>query len=559
MDMKGSVRRARWLVATLALCLVASACSGEDTTDEPGDTGSTTETGTAAAGDGETTSDDGAEDAVAADPEAILTFGSMQGEDYDPIRGTTACELTQLNAIFDTLVRFDSDRQLVPSLAEDWRVDGSTLTLNLRDGVTFQDGTPFDAEAVVFNLERALNDEQSTIGGTLYMVQDIQAVDDTTVEIALDPPAAGPLLSALAGRAGMMASPTAVEEAGSSDAFSQAPVGAGMYAIDGEWLPRESMSVRAWDGYWDTEAQALGGIDFVEIDFPAKVNALKSGEADMLQVQDQDVETVASDPNLRVVSDPIGQYRLFLMNETLPPFDDVRVRQALFHAIDEDAIAAAQTFGVGEGASQPFLEESLAYNPAVEDMYPYDPERARELLEEAGYTEPVPFEAVIGGTATSYVQQGELVQAQVNEAGFDMTLTLIDSAEAIPMIYRAGPDETGEAQASPFGMFETFDPDELFRARFLSDGSWNAGGNEPDGLRELLDEAAAAVDPETRSEIYQDATMLVMEQALDSVPLYFQLGHTAYADHVGGVQRGESHCLTDFRGVYVTQGETAIE
>ena len=241
-----SRRRFLQLGATAAvLAPLAAACSSSGTKTSPG---------------GKTATPRGNPDRT-----AILQFTAMQGESYDPIR-SVAVEYEQLNALFDTLISYNADTgALEPRLATSWQVMNQRVRLHLRPGVQFQDGTPFNAQAVKFSLERVLSDPASNIKTGVNMLGGVTVIDDLTADLMLTKDAPQPLLYQLADRPGMIVSPTAVGKAGGSDKFSQAPVGAGMYAISGAWFPREKMSVRAWPGYWDKNAQTLGGVDFTNV------------------------------------------------------------------------------------------------------------------------------------------------------------------------------------------------------------------------------------------------------------------------------------------------------
>lgn len=580
-----SMKRSAALIATAAL--VVAACGGDDgddadeapteseTTDAPADTGDdadepdTTDApaDTADTGDDadepDTTADTGDDGAVeGADPTAILRYGQMRADSLDPIRQGVPCESTVLYTIFDTLVSLDSTGTPQPMLAESWEaMDGDVLRLNLRTDVTFHDGTPFDADAVVFNIDRVLNDPDSNIASQLTSVEGATVVDDSTVDLQLSGPAYAPTLAGLGDRAGMMASPTAVEAAGGSDDFSRAPVGAGPFRIEGDWAPRESASVRAVEDYWDPSAQNIAGIDFTELT-QDWLNTLRAGDMDVVALQPLDIVAIEGDDDYKVTTGTTLTYRAFIMNETLEPFDDERVRQAVAHAIDREAIAQIQLQGIGEPSYQFVPPSSFAYDPALDDVYTYDPDRARELLAEAGYEDGLAIESAIGSSATSYVQTGELVQAQLAEVGIDMDLQLIDAAAAIPRLFNEGPDGTGDLPSSPFGGAATADPDAGLRNIFSAEGSFNAGGNEPPGLIDLLDEAASTVDPDERAALYQEANRIAVEGVWHGVPLFFEVSGTGTQDYVGGVDDAISACFAPqdfFRDVYISEGREPID
>ena len=496
--------------------------------------------------------------AINNDPTAILKYDGMQTRSLDPIVIGNACDVTILSAIFDTLIFLDSANTPKPGLAVSWTLpDPSTLELKLRDGVKFQDGTPFNAEAAKFNLDRARGDAASTIKSDLGSVTSVDVIDPLSIRIKMSPPSPASILAILAGRAGMMASPTAVKAAGSSAAFSKAPVGAGMYKISGEWRPTESASVRAWDGYWDKTAALLGGVDYRDIAASASMNALKSRDNDVsgFPTSPGILDTIRQDPKLIGLSNSTGGYRFFIINSSLAPFDNVKVRQALQHAIDREAIAKAQTGGIAEPAWSAFPKGNMAYNPELAGLYPYNPAKAKQLLSEAGYPNGLSFEAAIGRTSTSYVQTGELVQAQLKLAGFDMKLNLIEPALVVPSMYRGGANNHGTLQASPLGMFDTPDPDILVRNRYVANGPFNPGGVELPGLKVLADQAVAIVDPAKRAEIYKKVTRMIADAAVDGVPLWFEPAVMGFQNYVGGINNARVRCTDNVRGVYITKGK----
>ncbi|MBV8085141.1 MAG: hypothetical protein JO247_10035, partial [Chloroflexi bacterium] len=309
-----------------------------------------------------------------ADPAAILRYGMARVESLDPIHiGVPGTENPVLNSIYDTLLSYNPDGTITPRLATAWTVMPDRVRLTLRQGVTFQDGTPFNADAVKAHLDRALNDSASTIKTTVPMLGGATVVDPQTVDLMLKAPQPQPLLEQLTDRAGMIASPAAVQKAGSSDAFSKAPVGAGMYKINGDWHPRESVSTRAWPGYWDKASQTLGGIDFSELQLNEIVNDIRAGSIDFLaEFQATDQTALKSEPKLTVYTlPPSGQLGLDF-NMTLDPFQNLMVRQAIAYAIDRDAMVKAMTAGLGKPAYQPFFPNSPAYTPDLENRWKFD-------------------------------------------------------------------------------------------------------------------------------------------------------------------------------------------
>jgi len=316
------------------------------------------------------------------DPTAILRYGSMQANSLDPVLQKTPCEVTQMRLLYDTLFYYDSSGKLQPMLATEYKLDDPlNLTVKLRTNVKFQDGTPFNAEAVKFAIDRALTDPTSNIKSTLFMLDSVTAVDDTTVRFKMKSAAVGSLLAQLADRAGMMYSPTALKAAANpTDFFAKNPVGSGMYKISGEYRPIESMSVRSWDGYWDTTTPRLGGIDMTEVKVDALVNAIKSPQFDLVPIDAASQVAGLKDATDVVVKiDPSIQLRTFLINATEKPFDDVRVRQAMAYGINRKAVTDVMTEGLVGPNSQWYPKGFVGYDATLDTIYPYDVAKAKQL------------------------------------------------------------------------------------------------------------------------------------------------------------------------------------
>lgn len=547
--------------AVAAVALTASACSSDPASgDESGQDSSRQEAVEEAAQ--ETRAACPASDPEAskadADRTAILSYGDAPATSLDPIRRVEGSESTVLRTIYDALVELDAEGKPSPGLATSWEmVDDDTMEFQLREDVLFQDGTPFNAEAVKFNIERAQNEPSSTIANLLENVQEVEVVDDHTVRMHLSPANPGALPITLSERAGMMVSPTAVKEAGSAEAFNENPVGAGPYKVDGEWFPVESINVRAWDGYWDEDNRFLGGIDFKRLSFDASVDGLKSGDLDLQIVEPGDVDTLCAEDDLRVTVSPTDELRMFVINHTWEPFDDLRVRQALAHGLDREIIAEVMTNGIADGAYQWFREGQLPYDEELNDLYPYDPEKAQELLAEAGYDGDLSFKSEIGTGSTSYQRMGEIIQAEYQKIGVEMDLQLVDRNDMMGRIYGLGGAEI-VVGSSPLAVSSVTQPSERFKQYLYEDGTLNPSGVEIDGIRELVEEADATVDEARRAELFQEAHRMILEELQGGIPLYFVPGVTAYGDHVGGVERGATRADLDFKGVYITKDKTPV-
>ena len=304
----------------------------------------------------------------------------------DPHRATTAPEVWVYNNIFETLVAVDENMEVVPVLATSWeRVDETTMRFFLKEGVTFHDGTPFNAEAVRFTIERAIDPEAPARGRPwIGPVTGATVVDDLTVDIHTATPF-GPLLNhmSLVFVIGIV-SPTAVEQHG--DAFGRQPVGTGPFMFE-NWVSNQSITLVRNPNYHGDPAY-LDEVEFRVIpEEGARQIAFMRGDLDvLLRAAPAELDLMRADPNVQVL-DADGLRVVYIgFNHRTAPTDDVRVRQALVHAIDVESINAFVVEDAMVPASSVIAESVFGYTDTnLPERYAYDPELALELLAEAGY------------------------------------------------------------------------------------------------------------------------------------------------------------------------------
>ena len=527
-----------------------AACSSGGTSDGGGSSADpdTTETADGSAA----TADDEATASGSPDREAWLRLVAANApQSMDPVREVSPCSISELSLIYDTLIRMGPDGELVPGLASEWASpDPTTLVLTLQEDVTFQNGEPFDAYAVAAHFDRAINHPESAIAGGLGFIDSVEATDDTTVTINLNSERAGVLTSQLTEREGMVPSPTAVEAAGDEYGATSA-VGAGPYRYV-ENIPNDYFKVEAWDGYWDPESQLLAGVEHNGFPEDFQIERIRSGELNYVAVFDQQIQQVEEAAEEGLVEyhvTPVPQVGEIFINYGNAPFDDVLVRRALNHAVDRELMADVVTSGTGTPAWSILPSTSWAHTPAVEEMYPYDPEEARSLLEEAGY--PDGLELTVGFVGNPYYQaSAEALQAMLSESGFELSLESVPPAEINNALYAR---QDYDIAVTAFLGHE--DPGITLERKYSTDGVNNPSGNAPDGLDELLAAGAAETGIDARAPHYQEALELVMENAL-AVPLYTNAGVVAHVPEVKGVVRGYTTCQTAnylTPGIHVTE------
>lgn len=336
--------------------------------------------------------------------------------------------------VYDRLTKIDANGELAPMLAESWEFsdDGLSLDFKLREGVTFSDGTAFDAEAVKANLDRA-RAEGSTVATRFLAVEDVVVVDPMTVRIVTTTPSAN-LPYTLAGMAGAMVSPEALD----NPDLDLNPVGSGPYTVS-ELSVGDSVTYERRDGYWGPEENLPKTITAVGIpDDNARLNAVRSGQVDIAQVYPNFVEQAQDlGDGFEVYSFPKGTTQTIALNTTSPALSDVRVRQALNYAIDRDAISDALYNNSCEPTSQPLGAEMPGYleNPPID--YTYDPDKAKELLADAGYEDGFTFRVLVITGASVLETAATAVQAELEEIGIDMEILKKDATQA-PVMFASG-------------------------------------------------------------------------------------------------------------------------
>lgn len=381
-------------------------------------------------------------------------------------------------AVYDTLTRTEADGTVVPGLATEWSYDDSKteLTLELRDGVVFSDGTEFTADVAAENLER-FRDGASENAGNLSAVEEVTAEDDDTLLLELSAPDPA-LLTYLSQNSGLQASPETFDNADISE-----PVGSGPYQYDaGASIPGSRYVFTARDDYWDPEAQRYDQITMYHYpDSTALVNALRDSQVDFATLHNtsQIADAEAAGYTTHMSTD---QWKGFILADRegtkAEAIGDVRVRQAINHALDREALIKAVESGYGEPTTQIFNTESAAYVEGLEDAYPYDPERARELLEEAGYPDGI----TIAQPQTSFVPESEfeLIAGMLAESGITVAADQVGSTFIGDLL-------GGRWAAFQFGLNQDVEPWMTYQLAVAPDSAWNVFNVEDETVSGLAE------------------------------------------------------------------------
>jgi peptide/nickel transport system substrate-binding protein len=448
----------------------------------------------------------------------------------DPATGGAGSDHAFLFTMYDTLTEWDFETlKPKPGLAAGWSFsDPSTLVLDIRPGVTFHDGTPLDAEAVKFNLERNKNDPKSNIKADLATVASLEITGSMHVTLKLSTPDAA-MPGILSDRAGMMVSPTALKASAAGN-LARTPVGAGAYAFV-SWADGERIVVKRNEKYWKPGRPYLDGIEFAIIpELTTGVRSVTAGQNDLIyQLPPRQKAIVERSNSLKVVNGPTLYVFQFFLNWAKPPFDDIRVRKAFNYAIDRESFVKAALAGLAEPAYMNLPKSHWAYDKSVAELYPYDLDKARGLLAEAGFKETVPIE--IGGYPDQdSVQREEILIEQFRKAGISIRFVNSPVAEAASSFF--GAEKRGSALLSAWTGRP--DPSLTYSLMFTKDAYYNGGrAPVPPELEAAIKASRASEDIEVRRKAFATVQRLVMENAFVA-PLAFQYELVAMNKHVQG-------------------------
>jgi peptide/nickel transport system substrate-binding protein len=461
--------------------------------------------------------------ATAQTPPGVLIVGQIaEPKSLDPAAVTAVNDFRILVNIYEGLTRYRSGTlEVEPALATSWEIseDGTEYTFTLREGVSFHDGTPFNAEAVKFNFDRML-DESHPFHDTgpfplsffFGAVETTEVIDEMTVKFTLGDPYA-PFLSNLAYPTGLMISPAAVQAHGAD--VGRNPVGTGPFKFV-EWRSNEAVVVERNADYWG-EAAGTEAVVFRPItDANTRVAEMLAGGIDlMVEVPPTSLGQFQGDGF--TVTEQAGPHLWFLiLNAKEGPFADRKVRQAANYAINKEAIVndvLEGTATVAAGPTPPAF--AWAYNEALES-YPYDPEKARALIAEAGAEgAELTFYVTEGGSGMlDPIPMGTAIQADLEAVGFDVK---IETYEWNTFLGEVNPGLEGKADMAEMAWM-TNDPDTLpylaLRSQAWPDqGGFNSGYYANDKVDELLEAARTATDQDERARLYREMQSIVQEDA----------------------------------------------
>ncbi|MFP3392799.1 ABC transporter substrate-binding protein [Brevibacillus sp. SIMBA_040] len=468
----------------------------------------------------------------------------------DPAQSTDDETNRVTEEVVETLVTYQKGTSdIVGLLAKSWDIskDGTTVTFHLEQNVKFHDGTPFNADAVVYNFERwwdpahpyhngAFSIFQTDMGGfkgdEKAVIRDVKKVDDNTVTVTLAHSFA-PFIAMLSEPQYSMVSPESMKK--NNGEFKDQLVGTGAFQFV-SWAPNDKITLKKNPDYRISGLPKVDQLVFQVIkDNTARLNALKAGQIDLMEgLNPSDVTSLESDANLTTYTSPSNNIGYMFFNTQMKPFDNPKVRQAITMTIDKQALIDAFYYGKAEPAVTVLPSKSWGFNSDL-TPYPVDIPKAKQLLAEAGYPDGFQTDFWVMPVARPYMPQpekiGAAIQANMKEIGIEAKIVTFDWATYLK---KAG---DGEAPMGFLGWSAaTWDPTTLMYTLLRSSDvkpTNNASLYKNPEVDKLLDEALQVTDQAKRTEMYKKAQAIVFEDA-PMVPLVHSTPVRAANKNVSG-------------------------
>jgi peptide/nickel transport system substrate-binding protein len=463
---------------------------------------------------------------------ATLRIGMQDDPDaLDPATGGTYAGRIVFAALCDKLVDINANLEIVPQLATAWKLNdaGTEVTFTLRSGVTFQDGTPFDAAAVKFNIERMKSMNDSKRKAELAPVTSVEVVDPTHVTLKLKEPFA-PLLSVLTDRAGMMVSQTAAQKGGE---FAANPVCAGPYKFK-QRKARDVIALEKYPGYWNASEIGYDEVQYLYIpDSTVRLSRLQAGDLEVAErIAPTDLAAVRSDKRLALASAPGLAVSHLMINVgdgekgKTPLGKDARLRQALELSLDRNVINQVAFNGEFIPDNQ-MIPSSSAFYSKSHPIPARNIEKAKALIAEVGGGAPkleITYE-----NSLSDGRVAQIIQSLASEAGFQVELLPLETASAIER-YLAG-----NFQAYIGNWSGRADPDPTLYSFYGSDGSQNVNKYKNPEMDKVLLDGRKETDETKRKAIYEKVAGIYLKD-LPTIPLYHPNWFYAAQAKVQGVK-----------------------
>lgn len=522
-------------VAAMAAALLLSACGSSVSAEN--EAAGQTQTETAAENPGQTSETSAAEqtaDGESADPTVVTIARGTDTVTLDPAFAGDNVDIWVDSLIFEGLVRASEDgTEIQPCLADTWDIseDGLTYTFHIRDGAKFSDGSDVTTEDAAFSIERALND--GSWNSLISCIKEAKAVDDSTVEIDLNNPS-GSLLSCLASFICAVYPENYYSEA-DTDTLTREPLGSGAFYLE-EWDPDEKMILKKNPYYWEEGYPLADEIDLLVVpDDNTRLMQLQAGQIDAMEGVSAQMRTqLQSTQGVKILDFPTTHVDYVSFNYTNEKLNDKRVRQALNYATNREDINQAVFGGLGTLCPSVVWPTAEFFNPD-QKSYDYDPDKAKELLKEAG-AENLDLNLIISTGDASSLMEATILKDQWSKVGVNLEIEQMDSSARRD----ARNNLTFEVLLNYFtsDITDTAENMEMFCIKDNFD-CWHLGwnGKDQEEAEKLVKEAGATNDKEIRKKDYYKAQEIMADNAL-IIPLCTLPETVAVRDNVSGFEQG---------------------
>ena len=429
----------------------------------------------------------------------------------DPLLSTALVDRQVMLNMYDTLVRVDAQNKIQADLATDWKYNTPTqLVFTLRSDVKFQDGTPFNADAVVTNISRILNTQTSPRYSEISSVSSVQAVDATHVQFNLSKPFA-PLLAALTDRAGMMISPAVLSSSAANLVNGVKNAGSGPFEFV-EWVKGDHLTLQKNPNYWDKSSSGASLPYLDKIVYHPITNEsvmytnLQTGTIQVAEVLGAtDIASAKNNPALTYKQVPALSFFGIMLNTKAAPFTDIHARRAVSYGVNREEIVKSVLLNVGVPAQGPLSPASWAYSSSIAP-YSYDPAKAKAELQQSGLSS-LAFTLLIPSGSPATTQLAQFLQQELQAAGIKMTIKQETFATLL--------DDTASHnyQAALLGWSGRPDPDGNMYAWFHTGGGFNDMQYSNPQVDAALDAARASTSDTERATSYQQAETLMLQDA----------------------------------------------
>ena len=456
----------------------------------------------------------------------------LEPPNLDPTGGAAqAIDAVLYSNVFEGLTRFMADGSVVAGLAKSWDIseDGLTYTFMLNDGVTFHDGTTMDAEDVKFSLDRARAEDSTNAQKGLFAdIADVSVVDPLTVAVMLSQPN-GSFLFNMAWGDAVIVAPESIENIASN------PIGTGAFVFS-DWVQGDRLELTRNDAYWG-DAPALESATFRFISDPtAAFAAIMAEDVDAFIgfPAPENLPQFEADPRFQVLVGNTEGETILSINNQMPPFDNVLVRQAVSLAIDRQAIIDGAMFGYGTPIGTHFAPHNPDYLDLIENSQ-HNPERARELLAEAGFADG--FTTTLKLPPPSYARRGgEIIAAQLRDVGITAEISNLEWAQWLEEVFNGkdfGLSIVSHTEPMDLGIYAN--PDYYFQYDNIV-------------FQAVMEKLNATTDPAMRSELMAAAQTIISEDYVNGYLFQLAVPTVAKAG-LNGLWLDQPTAAVDLTGV----------